>query len=68
MFCFWPCVVVSSMQTAEGFSSGGQEFNDVDERGDQASIASNDASAGVKKIEAISRTWTRSSLIAAYVG
>ena len=58
------------MQNAEGFSPGGQKFSDenVDERSDQSPIASKDASAGVKEIEAISRIWTRSSLIAAYVG
>ena len=72
-FCFLPFGLVASspvMQNAERFSPQGQEFRDesVDERSDQSPIASKDASAGVKEIEAISRIWTRSSLIAAYVG
>lgn len=58
------------IQNAERFPPEGRNINDenVDERNDQSPIAPNDAPAGVKEIEAISRIWTRSSLIAAYVG
>lgn len=58
------------MGNAEGLSGAREEFNDenVAERREQSPIASDDAPAGVKEIEAISRIWTRSSLIAAYVG
>ena len=38
-------------------------------RGDDASsLSSTEAQAGVKGIEAISKTWTRTSLAVAYVG
>jgi hypothetical protein len=58
------------MHRAEEFSYGGREssIENVNERSDQSSMTSNDPPAGVKKIEAISQTWTQSSLIAAYVG
>ena len=39
-----------------------------DEEADQSSVASSDVQTGVKKIEAISSTWTKWSLIFAYVG
>ena len=35
---------------------------------DASSLSSADAQAGVKGIEAISSTWTKTSLIIAYVG
>ena len=35
---------------------------------DHSSVSSHDAQLGVKHIEAISQTWTRWSLISAYVG
>ena len=35
---------------------------------DHSSLSSHDAQLGVKHIEAISQTWTRWSLISAYVG
>lgn len=35
---------------------------------DPSSISSNDTQAGVRNIEAISQTWTKRSLIAAYAG
>lgn len=34
----------------------------------RSSISSDDTQIGVKNIEAISQTWTKSSLIAAYLG
>ena len=35
---------------------------------DQSSLSSSEPQAGVKNIEAISRTWTQWSLIVAYLG
>lgn len=35
---------------------------------DQASFSSDETQTGVKNIEAVSQTWTRYSLIAAYLG
>jgi len=35
---------------------------------DRSSLSSYEAQTGVKNIEAISQTWTRTSLVAAYVG
>ncbi len=41
----------------------------LDDGGDSSSLNSNeDAQAGVKNIEAISQTWTKWSLVSAYVG
>ena len=39
-----------------------------DHHDDQSSLSSDDTQAGVKNIEAISQTWTKWSLVAAYAG
>ena len=40
----------------------------VEHEDDRSSLTSNAAQSGVKNIEAVSQTWTQSSLIAAYFG
>lgn len=40
----------------------------VGDADDQSSLSSDETQAGVKNIEAISQTWTKWSLIAAYLG
>lgn len=39
-----------------------------DNEDDQSSLTSDATQTGVKNIEAVSQTWTQSSLIAAYLG
>ena len=41
---------------------------DVQHEDDQSSLTSDATQTGVKSIEAVSQTWTQSSLIAAYLG
>ena len=55
--------------------SGGDTVTHVDQNDmqphyadSQSSLSTDDAQAGVKNIEAVSQTWTRSSLILAYLG
>lgn len=45
-----------------------QDQVDVEHEDDQSSFTSDATQTGVKNIEAVSQTWTQSSLIAAYLG
>ena len=59
------------MTSVEGISSGRSnrdlpDHSDGDER--SSSSSDDDPQAGVKNIEAISQTWTKWSLVFAYVG
>ena len=47
---------------------GDQDQISVDHEDDQSSFTSDATQTGVKNIEAVSQTWTQSSLIAAYLG
>ena len=63
------------MAQAESFMQGVHDKDqtlvrdhDHGDNDDQSSLHSNDTQAGVKNIEAISRSWSKWSLISAYVG
>ena len=43
-------------------------YVNVENDGDQSSLSSDTTQTGVKNIEAVSQTWTQSSLTAAYLG
>ena len=54
----------------EASISGPYNKNHINVQGeeDQTSLSSDTTQTGVKNIEAISQTWTQSSLVAAYFG
>ena len=56
----------------DNVSAPGAPYNknhaNVPDEEDQASLSSDATQAGVKNIEAVSQTWTQSSLVAAYFG
>lgn len=43
-------------------------YGDPGDGDDRSSLSSDDAQTGVKRVEAVSLTWTKWGLIAAYVG
>jgi hypothetical protein len=49
-------------------SSQGKGQSAIESEDDQSSFSSEETQTGVKTIEAVSQTWTRWSLIAAYLG
>lgn len=48
--------------------SQGKGQSAIESEDDQSSFSSEETQTGVKTIEAVSQTWTRWSLIAAYLG
>lgn len=67
-YLFKISLVVDAMSENDLSPPYNQSHVDVQHEEDQVSLSSDATQTGVKNIEVISQTWTRSSLIAAYLG